>query len=232
MARRRCSASTTPARCSTNSAMRLHGMLSDVTYPFGRGHECRARFRRAALAALRALAAGAGGAEEIRAARRDGRAHSGRSRSRASPPRAISIRASRRSSSAPRPMSISTFTRKASRRISTRAPSRRTASRGFPCRRKSSCGTACRISRISSPATAIRPAITAISGPKRSTPTPSRPSRRRATPSRPRSRERLRDHIYAAGGRQDAADAYMAFRGRMPTVEPLLRQRGFAEPAG
>ena len=24
------------------------------------------------------------------------------------------------------------------------------------------------------------------------------------------------------------ADAYLAFRGRMPTVEPLLRQRGFA----
>ncbi|WP_442756408.1 M3 family metallopeptidase [Methylocystis sp. JAN1] len=40
---------------------------------------------------------------------------------------------------------------------------------------------------------------------------------------------RLREFIYAAGGRQDAADAYVAFRGRMPTVEPLLRQRGFAQ---
>jgi peptidyl-dipeptidase Dcp len=39
---------------------------------------------------------------------------------------------------------------------------------------------------------------------------------------------RLKDFIYAAGGRQDAAEAYAAFRGRMPTVEPLLRQRGFA----
>jgi peptidyl-dipeptidase Dcp len=39
--------------------------------------------------------------------------------------------------------------------------------------------------------------------------------------------ERLREHIYAAGGGQDARDAYTAFRGRMPTVEPLLRQRGF-----
>jgi peptidyl-dipeptidase Dcp len=38
---------------------------------------------------------------------------------------------------------------------------------------------------------------------------------------------RLHDFIYAAGGRQDAADAYLAFRGRMPTVEALLRQRGF-----
>ncbi|MBL1256451.1 M3 family metallopeptidase [Methylocystis sp. Sn-Cys] len=40
--------------------------------------------------------------------------------------------------------------------------------------------------------------------------------------------DRLRTFIYAAGGRQDAADAYVGFRGRMPTVEALLRQRGFA----
>jgi len=51
-------------------------------------------------------------------------------------------------------------------------------------------------------------------------------------PFAPEVAQRLRDHIYAAGGRQDAAEAYVAFRGRMPTVEPLLRQRGFAEPAG
>jgi peptidyl-dipeptidase Dcp len=51
-------------------------------------------------------------------------------------------------------------------------------------------------------------------------------------PFAPEVAQRLRDHIYAAGGRQDAADAYVAFRGRMPTVEPLLRQRGFADPAG
>ncbi len=38
---------------------------------------------------------------------------------------------------------------------------------------------------------------------------------------------KLRDFIYAAGGKQEAAEAYRAFRGRMPTVEPLLRQRGF-----
>ncbi len=40
--------------------------------------------------------------------------------------------------------------------------------------------------------------------------------------------ERLKTFIYAAGGKQDAGEAYLAFRGRMPTVEPLLRQRGFA----
>ena len=47
-------------------------------------------------------------------------------------------------------------------------------------------------------------------------------------PFHPEVARKLREHIYAAGGRQDAADAYLAFRGRMPTVEPLLRQRGFA----
>jgi len=39
---------------------------------------------------------------------------------------------------------------------------------------------------------------------------------------------RLRDHIYAAGGSQDAADAYRAFRGRLPTPEALLQKRGLA----
>jgi peptidyl-dipeptidase Dcp len=39
---------------------------------------------------------------------------------------------------------------------------------------------------------------------------------------------RLYANIYSAGGRQDAADAYIAFRGRMPTIEPLLNKRGLA----
>ena len=39
---------------------------------------------------------------------------------------------------------------------------------------------------------------------------------------------RLYASIYSAGGRQDAADAYIAFRGRMPTIEPLLNKRGLA----
>ncbi len=43
---------------------------------------------------------------------------------------------------------------------------------------------------------------------------------------------KLREHIYAAGGSQDARDAYIAFRGRMPTVEPLLRQRGLLQVVG
>jgi peptidyl-dipeptidase Dcp len=42
---------------------------------------------------------------------------------------------------------------------------------------------------------------------------------------------RLHDTIYAAGGRQDPAEAYKAFRGRLPSADALLRKRGFAEPA-
>jgi peptidyl-dipeptidase Dcp len=50
-------------------------------------------------------------------------------------------------------------------------------------------------------------------------------------PFDPQIAERLRRFIYSAGGRQDAADAFVAFRGRMPTAEPLLRQRGFVPDA-
>ena len=42
----------------------------------------------------------------------------------------------------------------------------------------------------------------------------------------PATARRLRDHIYAAGGARDPAEAYRAFRGRMPAVDPLLRKRG------
>jgi peptidyl-dipeptidase Dcp len=36
----------------------------------------------------------------------------------------------------------------------------------------------------------------------------------------------LMRHIYAAGNQQDPMQAYMAFRGRPPAVEPMLRKRG------
>jgi peptidyl-dipeptidase Dcp len=43
--------------------------------------------------------------------------------------------------------------------------------------------------------------------------------------------KRLRDNIYAAGGARDPAEAYRAFRGRMPSVDPLLRKRGLIDDA-
>jgi peptidyl-dipeptidase Dcp len=42
----------------------------------------------------------------------------------------------------------------------------------------------------------------------------------------PATARRLRETIYAAGGAQDPADAYRAFRGRLPSPEALLRKRG------
>jgi peptidyl-dipeptidase Dcp len=44
----------------------------------------------------------------------------------------------------------------------------------------------------------------------------------------PELAQRLYASIYSAGGRQDPAEAYIAFRGRMPTIEPLLTKRGLA----
>ena len=44
----------------------------------------------------------------------------------------------------------------------------------------------------------------------------------------PNVAQRLRDHVYAAGGARDPSEAYRAFRGRMPTVDALLEKRGLA----
>jgi peptidyl-dipeptidase Dcp len=40
--------------------------------------------------------------------------------------------------------------------------------------------------------------------------------------------DRLYRHIYSAGGKREAQDAYLAFRGRLPDVGPLLKKRGLA----
>jgi peptidyl-dipeptidase Dcp len=39
---------------------------------------------------------------------------------------------------------------------------------------------------------------------------------------------KLHDHIYSAGGTRDPAEAYRAFRGRLPTPRALLEKRGLA----
>ena len=39
---------------------------------------------------------------------------------------------------------------------------------------------------------------------------------------------RLHDNIYSAGGRQDPAEAYVGFRGRLPSTGALLEKRGLA----
>jgi len=52
----------------------------------------------------------------------------------------------------------------------------------------------------------------------------------------PATAKRLRDFIYSAGNLRDPAEAYKAFRGRLPAVDALLKKRGLdrvaAETAG
>ena len=45
----------------------------------------------------------------------------------------------------------------------------------------------------------------------------------------PATAKRLRDYVYSAGNRRDPEDAYKAFRGRLPTVDALLKKRGLAD---
>jgi peptidyl-dipeptidase Dcp len=45
----------------------------------------------------------------------------------------------------------------------------------------------------------------------------------------PETAKRLRDFIYSAGNLRDPAEAYKAFRGRLPAVDALLKKRGLAD---
>ena len=47
----------------------------------------------------------------------------------------------------------------------------------------------------------------------------------------PETAQRLRDYIYGAGNLRDPAEAYKAFRGRLPTVDALLKKRGLDDVA-
>jgi peptidyl-dipeptidase Dcp len=47
----------------------------------------------------------------------------------------------------------------------------------------------------------------------------------------PATARRLRDCIYSAGNRREPAEAYKAFRGRLPTVDALLKKRGLVDAA-
>jgi peptidyl-dipeptidase Dcp len=47
----------------------------------------------------------------------------------------------------------------------------------------------------------------------------------------PDTAKKLHDHVYSAGGTRDPAELYVAFRGRLPTPDGLLRRRGLSEEA-
>lgn len=48
----------------------------------------------------------------------------------------------------------------------------------------------------------------------------------------PATAKKLRDHIYAAGGSRDPEELYIAFRGKLPTPDALLKRRGLVDAAG
>jgi peptidyl-dipeptidase Dcp len=48
----------------------------------------------------------------------------------------------------------------------------------------------------------------------------------------PATAKRLHDYVYAAGNLRDPAEAYGAFRGRMPVIDALLRKRGLHAISG
>jgi peptidyl-dipeptidase Dcp len=47
-------------------------------------------------------------------------------------------------------------------------------------------------------------------------------------PFNPELAEKLRRHIYAAGGSADPVELYTAFRGRMPSPQAMMEKRGLA----
>lgn len=47
----------------------------------------------------------------------------------------------------------------------------------------------------------------------------------------PTTAKRLREYVYGAGNLRDPVDAYKSFRGRLPTVDALLKKRGLADVA-
>ena len=47
----------------------------------------------------------------------------------------------------------------------------------------------------------------------------------------PATAKRLRDFVYSAGNLREPAEAYRSFRGRLPTVDALLKKRGLADSA-
>ncbi len=47
----------------------------------------------------------------------------------------------------------------------------------------------------------------------------------------PAMAKRLRDYVYSAGNLRDPSEAYTSFRGRLPTVDALLKKRGLDDIA-
>ena len=200
-ASRRCSRSTTRARCSTSSATALHGLLSNVTYPLLSGTSVPSDFVELPSQLYEHWLERAGDPAAIRAALQNRRADAEGAARQAAGRRAPSARALPRSSTSPARWSISTSTRcRQPTTLDVAAFEREALERiGMPAeivmRHRPPHFAACVLRRR------LRGGLLlATCGRKCSTPTRSRRSRRPATCSIRRRAQRLRDNIYGAGG--------------------------------
>ena len=189
-------------------------------------HQCGARFRRIAVAALRALAGRTGGAGTLRPPLPDRRAHPARrccdkllaARNYNQGFATVEFLASA--------IDRHGFPHTCDPAADPAAGPSRKPWPASACRTKSARAMPRRISPMSSAATAIPPAITPISGRRCWMPTASRPSRRRTIPSIPPPPTGFTSSSIPPAARRDFATAYRAFRGRDPKIEALLEGRG------
>ena len=99
------------------------------------------------------------------------------------------------------------------------------------CRRRSPCGTPRRISCTSFPAMGIRPVYYSYMWSEVLDADAFSAFEETGDHFNPELAEKLRRHIYAAGGSRDPEELYTAFRGRMPTPEAMMESAVSAEPA-
>ena len=202
----------------------------DLSAP--RRHRRLERLRRTALAALRALAVPPGDPAPLRHASAHGRAHPG-GPARA-PPRGAQLQPGLRHGGIPG------LGLRRHRPAPARRPGRTSTSAAFERRSLERIGMP-RRDHHAAPHAAFHPCVlgrrllgrllqlSLVRGARRGR-VPA-PSRRRGDVFDPDLAARLRRHIYGAGNLRDPAEAYTAFRGRLPTPEALLRKRGLIPQA-
>ncbi len=208
----------------------LHGLLSNVTYPTVSRHQRGAGLRRAALAALRALVDAPAGAEEIRAGTTRPASRCPRRCSPRSRRRAISTRASprwstwrRRSSTStctcwrtPSELDVDAFEKKTLEKIGTPRGDRHAPSHpALPAHHRRLCGGLLQLHVVGGDGRRRLPRL-------------------RGDGRRLRSQARRRSSTTTSirpAASSDPADAYKAFRGRLPTTQALLEKRGLAGAA-
>ena len=204
----------------------LHGLLSNVTYPSISGTIGVARFRRTPFATLRALAVDAGGARKACAALQDRASRCRRRCCSASSRREISIRASRRSNTRRRRSStwhsiplkelvsadVERFERETLTEIG--MPREIVMRHRLPHFMHIMSGYAAGYYSYLWSEVMDADAFAAFE--------------EAGDVFHPSTAKKLHEFIYSAGNRRDPHAAYVAFRGRPPKIDGLLKKRGLA----